>query len=141
MMWWRCTDRADVLLGLYSAVFTQCSNSTAELLRLHSHLLRWTTPEMDSISFFKYTLRAEHAAAHFKISVSVLTVGLADIVKKKIISVLLVIFFFLLSTIERSHRNCNFNSHFGHFQLKFLIALWSLDTLHKDSNLSSFSYF
>lgn len=69
-----------MLLGMYSAVFTQCSNSTAELLRLHSHLLRWTTPKMDSISFFKYTPRAEHTTAHFKISVSVLSVGQGDMV-------------------------------------------------------------
>lgn len=79
-----------MLLGLSSAVFTQCSNSTAELLRLHSHLLRWTTPEMDSISFLKYTPRAEHTAAHFKRSVSVLSVGLGDSLKNYI-SVLLAI--------------------------------------------------
>lgn len=80
-----------MLLGLYSAVFTQCSNSTAELLRLHSHLLRWTTPEMDSISFLKYTPRAEHATAHFKISVSVLGVGLGDIVKLKNLAIIYII--------------------------------------------------
>lgn len=79
-----------MLLGLSSAVFTQCSNSTAELLRLHSHLLRWTTPEMDSISFLKYTLSAEHTAAHFKRGVSVLSVGLGDNLKNHI-SVLLAI--------------------------------------------------
>lgn len=73
-----------------SAVFTQCSNSTAELLRLHSHLLRWTTPEMDSISFLKYTPRAEHTAARFKRSISVLSVGLGDSLKNYI-SVLLAI--------------------------------------------------